>query len=57
MQLSPEQQERSMERNILSRLVGEDQLAYVLAERESPLDKPEGESVTLNIDGEGIARA
>ena len=57
MQLSPEQQERSMERNILSRLVGEDQLAYVLAERESPLEKSEGESVTLNIDGEGIARA
>ena len=57
MQLSPEQHERSAERNILSRLVGEDQLAYVLADREAPLDQPEDEGITANIGAQGITRA
>ena len=57
MQLSPEQQERSMERNILSRLVGEDQLAYVLADRKARLDQPEDERVTGNVGTQGITRA
>ena len=42
MQLSPEQHERSAERNILSRLVEEDQLAYVLADREAPVGSTRG---------------
>ena len=57
MQLSPEQHESSAERNILSRLVEEDQLAYVLADRKARLDQPEDERVTANIGTQGITRA
>ena len=57
MQLSPEQQERSMERNILSTMVQEGLGADGPVGRGAQLDEPERKRVAASVDALGISRA
>ena len=57
MQLSPEQQERSAERNILSTMVQEGLGADGPAGRGAQLDEPERKRVAASVDALGISRA
>ena len=57
MQLSPEQQERSMERNILSTMVQEGLGADEPVGRGTQLDEPERRRVAASVDASGISSA